>query len=249
MRQLIALAILAALAVGGWMFWPQIKALVVSHAQGDTKTQDGQDSKTPAQVIPGPTSNPTPGSDSALPAPGASGTSPGNTTPGTATPPGSSATTPAPATVGVISGLTETKVEGPVTLDLRAVPDEKGGTFALEGTTNLLPHTELQIAITPRTGAVIIRKPHVEPGSPKNVFKSPNHQLPEGQYQIDVIMYVDQQPERDVGELYARPQALKGPLVFLNTPVGTIVRATGVLRKPAKLTTAVNIPLKAGTAK
>ncbi len=234
MRQLIALVILAGIAVGGWMYWPQIKAMIVSHAEGDAKTEAEPDPKgtpatTPGTSTPGTSTPSTPTPGSTIPT-----TTPGLPTPGTVTP---------GSTLAGDFG----KVEGPVTLDLRAVPDENGQMFDLEGTTNLLPGTQLELAITARTGAVTTQKPRVEAGSPKNTFKTVNHQLPDGQYQIDVIMYVNRQTELGLTSLYSQPQMLKGPLVF-NTTEGPIVRATGVFQK-TKRKTPVEIGLKAGKAR
>ena len=57
MRQLIALAILVGLCAGGWMFRHEIKAMIVSHAEGDGKTDAPPELKplvpAPAPVAPG----------------------------------------------------------------------------------------------------------------------------------------------------------------------------------------------------
>src|SRR5262245_23735989 len=103
MRQLIALAILVGLCVGGWMFRDQIKALIVSHAQGDGKTEEPQAPPSPGPLTPGQTPNPsTPGTTP--------GTTPGGPQPGiigpglTPTPPG-----PVDASTPAIPGSIEPK--------------------------------------------------------------------------------------------------------------------------------------------
>jgi hypothetical protein len=260
MRQLIALVILVAIAAGGWMFWPKIKAMIVAHAEGGG--QNEPEPKGPGPANPGTT---TPGTTT----PGA--TTPGTTTPGTTTPgtttPGT--TTPGTTTPGTTTPATTTpattmpgtttpgtspttptslKMDGPVTLHLRAVPDEKGDTFSLEGTTNLLPGTHLQLAITAGSGSVKIEPSRVEAGSPKNTFKTINHQLPDGRYQIDVIMYAGRQTDQELLNAYAQPGALKGPMVF-DTREGVVVRATGLLQRARQRKAATEITLRGGTAK
>jgi len=265
MRQLITLAILAALGVAGWMYWPQIKALLPLGEQtaAERKTE-------PDQPLPPPPVGRTQPSG-AVP----SGEVPSGT-PGAGSPETASTGTPAdvpkqaddssqgqPGAITSLPGPSGKATPINVELELRLVPTETGD-LSLVGATNLEPGTYLELAVTPIGNTAkgkaakgkaakerpIVQVAAVRPATPTNIFTWDKLSVPDGEYRVELHMG----PGRfgnwnQLAAIYGqRGEMLRGRFVHKVNNFSH-VRAHGTLRTSPKPTEPVTITLTGGPAR
>jgi hypothetical protein len=232
MRQIVTLLILAAMAVGGWLAWPTIKAKFLASQE---TTPGGSGGTSPPVTTPNSTGStstpegPAKTSDVTLPTP-------------MPMPPLPEAKTAIPAAPEKTAAPTPPLNGKSFHAELTADIVSQGPVAAVEGTTTLPVGTllEMQVSLDSRLAdgqpeRLPAEVTSVNKGSPRNVFRwTPNARAGAKSFRLTISVNPEAQTPNVQQLLGPRGELLEGPLVA--------VRADGRKRLHA-----VSAPFKAGT--